>query len=955
MRLYARAGQKERALAQFAVLEEALAALDTEPAPETIALRQVIAEGKVAPYRLRDDETIGAISPPPQLPWTGLPCLGREREREQISQLLNHNGGRLLSLLGIGGIGKTRLALQAGEDCRETFPDGVYFVPLADARGLNAMVTATAVAVGFSFQEGGNPKGQLLGFLWRKQSLLIFDNFEHLLMHRAFISELLSQTETLKILVTSRERLGVVGEQSLLIEGLAYPPPGEKRWLESYPAVQLFIHCARLVDPEFYLTAENRSDIAAICAQVAGMPLGVRLAAALTRLHPPRQIAEDLAHHVDFPQEVLSDAPARQRSIGAVFHYSWQRLRAEEQVALCRLAIFRGGFTWEAAQEVSDAERGVLVALVDKSLISRNTLDRFEIHELIRQHAEQKLLEMPFAGETRQRHARYYLEFLQAHVDGGNPDEPSVYNEIALEIENLRTGWLWSLENGSATEIQQYVELLGQYYQKRHQYREAIELYTRIFELSAQLSSRCLTATLTADIYTTAHWQRLWGEALYKTGEMQQSRHHLEAALKLLDTALPQQRVLMATSVELLRQVAYRLSPWRLSRRSAERRQKISLEAALTYERLGQILYFANQSEQAVYTAIRGLNLAERCGPSPVLARLYANTCLGVATEPWFRSLAALYGRLALETAHTTGDEAALGWVLELVGMYRAGIADWNEGLLLIEHSIEVHERIGNPRQREEGLAVLAFIHQCRGRSSAALAAWRRAFDSAYQRDDRQVQMWSLSGIVENLMINGREEQIAQALPGKAQEFGVSREKPVQRIWAILEQAKQFYDEIGDMAAQISAYAFLALIALRGGDNVVALEQARQALKLVQTTSPMTFSNMDGYAVVTEVLFTLWEKAIEDELAGTDWMKLETSAQAACDALHKYAQAFPVAQPHALRWQGRRSWLNGQHNRAIRLWESGQRLAEQLDMPYIHAQIEVDMRQARSSYPLGAI
>jgi hypothetical protein len=331
--------------------------------------------------------------------------------------------------------------------------------------------------------------------------------------------------------------------------------------------------------------------------------------------------------------------------------------------------------------------------------------------------------------------------------------------------------------------------------------------------------------------------------------------------------------------------------------------------------------------------------------------------------------------------------------------MYRTGIADWDEALRLIEQSIEVHERIGNPRQREEGLAVLAFIRQCRGQFEAALAAWRQAYHSAYQRGDGQVQMWSLSGIIENLVITRREAQAAQALPdtalgprsGNAPSAGVGVGKPAASkahpIRAVLEQAARLYDEIGDLAAQISAHAFLALVALREGDDRAALDGARHALEMVQTTSPMTFSNMDGYAAMAEVLLTLWARAVEHDVvpqtqpeptqhglwaaSGYDprtkrfflsfpvlrdrrvlrgeisqVAELERLAQAACTALHNYAKVFPVAEPHALRWQGRRYWLQGRHRQGIQLWRAGIHLAQQLGMPYLHAQIERDLKRA---------
>ncbi|MCB9433929.1 MAG: hypothetical protein H6668_18320 [Ardenticatenaceae bacterium] len=299
--------------------------------------------------------------------------------------------------------------------------------------------TTIADAVSLSLAGTASPQAQLLGYLRQKQLLLVLDNAEHLLAETAVIhllQQLLTHAPGLKLLVTSRERLNLRGEWLLPVEGLPVPTaaPGE----ETYAAAILFVQCAQRVRPEFQLTAANREAVWRICQLVEGVPLGLELAATWLRLLSCAEIGDEIGRSYDF----LSDAPRavaeRHQSLQTVFAYSWKLLTASEQQAVARLAVFRGGFSREAAQTVAQATLPLLASLVDKSFLRVRQPGRYEMHAMLRQYAAEKL--SPAEQERVQdRHAAFYAAFLQRWLQPLQGDNQlAALDGIRLELENVR-------------------------------------------------------------------------------------------------------------------------------------------------------------------------------------------------------------------------------------------------------------------------------------------------------------------------------------------------------------------------------------------------------------------------------------------------------------------------------------------------------------------------------------
>jgi predicted ATPase/DNA-binding SARP family transcriptional activator/GAF domain-containing protein len=361
------------------------------------------------------------ISPQPSahkhnLPLQPTPFVGRKAVLAEIADRLQDPDCQLLTLVGPGGSGKTRLALEVGVAQLDNYTHGVWFVSLAPLQSVDAIVPTVAQALEFRFYEEGEPWQQLLDYLRQKSLLLIMDNYEHLLDGTDLVTEILKTAPDVKVLATSRARLNVGGEHRFQITGMDFPEltPSTSADAIQYSAVKLFLQGARRAQPGFELTDENLGGVVDVCRVAEGMPLAIRLAAAWVEMLTPAEIAVETSQGIDFLETGLRDVPERQRSVRAIFDHSWKLLAEREREVFQALSAFRGGFTREAAQEVAGASLRELRILVDKSLLHRTPAGWYEVHGLLRQYAAEKLAATPAAWETtHDRHCAYYAAALQ--------------------------------------------------------------------------------------------------------------------------------------------------------------------------------------------------------------------------------------------------------------------------------------------------------------------------------------------------------------------------------------------------------------------------------------------------------------------------------------------------------------------------------------------------------------
>jgi predicted ATPase/DNA-binding SARP family transcriptional activator len=496
MRLWALDGQRSAALAQYKACRQALATeLSIEPTEETAALYESIRADQAAPLLRRPSAPTRSLPPSPT------PFVGRDQELAELAELLANPDCRLVTLVGPGGIGKTRLALQAATDQIGNFLHGVAFVPLAPVSSPDLLVSAIADALGFSFRERADPEGQLLNYLREKELLLVLDGMEHILEGAELLARILHRALGVIMLVSSRQRLNLREEWVRVVEGLSYPrhrEDGSERagvtvgeslqerveLAEVYSAIKLFRQQARRVHHRFSLSTGETPHVVRICQLVEGLPLGVELAAAWTGVRSSREIAEEIERNLDVLSTAIRNVPERQRSIRATFEHSWQLLSPGEQDLLARLSVFRGGFDREAALRVTGASLPTLLALMDKSLVRRVAPDRYDMHGLLAQYAADKLGDSPEQPEwTEMQHARYFAALLERQTDQlrtakGKED----FHVLALELENTRQAWQVMVARDCPDLIERGLESLYLFYDVQGRYQEGINLFDRAIE-----------------------------------------------------------------------------------------------------------------------------------------------------------------------------------------------------------------------------------------------------------------------------------------------------------------------------------------------------------------------------------------------------------------------------------------------------------------------------------------
>lgn len=415
---------------------------------------------------------------PPQL----TPFVGRTEELKAISDLLADESCRLLTLIGPGGIGKTRLAIEAASLQQECFEDGVYYVALQPLVSAEQLVPVIAQSIGVRFSADAEPKQQLLDALANKDMLLVLDNFEHLLDGAELLSEILHHAPCVVIMTTSRERLNLLEEWTFEVGGLSVPPQSAAlNGIDSYSAVQLFAQGAARANRDFSL-AQERQHVIRICQLAGGMPLAIELASAWVRALPTAQIAHELEHSLDILETSARNISPRHRNMRAVIDYSWARLTENERAVFQRLSVFRGGFTWQAAQAVALASRHSLASLVDKSWVQYDAdTGRYGVHELMRQYGEERLNEQEAdARETHDRHCHTYATLLErSWIRLTRAQFKEANTELEIELQNIHAAWYWAIETGRLDDIAAMTRSLWFFYDRGNRFQEGEHMFAK--------------------------------------------------------------------------------------------------------------------------------------------------------------------------------------------------------------------------------------------------------------------------------------------------------------------------------------------------------------------------------------------------------------------------------------------------------------------------------------------
>jgi predicted ATPase/class 3 adenylate cyclase len=389
--------------------------------------------------------------------------IGRERELERTAATLGQ--ARVVTLTGPGGVGKTRLALQAAGQVAGRFGDGAWLCELATVRDVAGVDDAVAAVFSVAARAGQSTRETLAEFLRAKELLLVLDNCEHLLEAAAALAGALARScERLAILATSREGLGIEGEHLVPVPPLGVPEAGaDLAAIAGAEAVRLFAERAAAVKPGFQVTAGNAAPVAAVVRRLDGIALAIELAAARVPAMTPAELARRLERSFAVLAAGPRGAVARHQTLRATIDWSFQLLAGPEQALLARLAVFAGGCTLEAAEAVCggegidpDAVFELLAALVARSLVvaeDHGPQTRYRLLETIRQYGEQRLGE---AGEAERRHARhadYYAGLLRQVRDHAHDPNPEVFWALRLgaEQDNLLAAWSWAIGTGNVS------------------------------------------------------------------------------------------------------------------------------------------------------------------------------------------------------------------------------------------------------------------------------------------------------------------------------------------------------------------------------------------------------------------------------------------------------------------------------------------------------------------------
>jgi predicted ATPase/DNA-binding XRE family transcriptional regulator len=708
------------------------------------------------------------------LPLSPTTLFGRDMELAAINRLLHDPQCRLVTLIGPGGIGKTHLAIEAVTREQARFADGGAFVSLAPVVGREQMVSTIADALGLVLYSATDRADQLIAALHAKELLLVLDNFEHLLPETAcvtLLSDLVRDAPGVKLLVTSREPMQLQAEWVFEVQGLPVPESAEPDALAASSAARLFVQRARQARVGFTLDAEEREAVWKICQLVAGLPLGIELAAAWVATLSCQEIAREIQRTMDFLASTARDVPDRHRSIRAAFEHSWALLSTEEQRVLRNVAVFRGGFGREAAEYVAGATLPLLSALVSKSLLRRAPAGRYDLHDLVLQYALDQLdQDTQAAAQIRTRHCQYYALLLERRgATFKGPEQPAVVAELMAELANVRLGWEWAAAHELADELNQAADTLFWLYESQSNCREGVPLFGQAVH-SLQVDSEAATAIDAGSERRLALGQALsyQGFFCFRQGQHPRGRELLQRSRTLLQPmagSLPG-RAALANASAFLGMVTYTMGDYGAGHRLLEEglAMKRALDdrwgAAVCLRHLGLAAYDQGAYGEARHLLGESLTLSRAMGSPWSIA--YSLNVLGTAAyAQGAYAEAQQFLHEGLELSQALADRYNTASAQSSLGMVHQALGDQLEARRDFEESIAIWREIG-----EQG--SLAQTLNRYGQSLIAQADWpmaRRCFLEALAvAKHAQITPIVLDGLLGMAALQVQEGNVESAL-----------------------------------------------------------------------------------------------------------------------------------------------------------------------------------------------
>lgn len=866
--------------------------LGIDPQPETIELHnEVLAAGAELHIESRvSNRENGATQETKSL------FFGRKQELNDITTLVK-SGSRLVTILGEGGIGKTRLATELSSELAPLFPDSGVMVPLVAVESTEQIVAAIANRINLQFVDSIDPVRQLINFLKPKKLLLVLDNLEHLLGDQLLdlISRLNEQTDQVAILGTSRERLKLRAEHPYRLQSLSEEPQ---------EAQALFLDRAY----PYLREAVDQKEVEEICRLVGEVPLALEMAAALTATLPVKDIIYALRRNLDILQTDFHDVPDRHSSLKGVYDTSWQMLSTKEQETFAAFSTFRGGGTATAISDITHSGLHILQNLVNKSFLNR-VGERFEVHELLRQYGEEKLksFSQTDINQLRDRHTKYYIDRYAALFK----------QEVALsgwtaDFKNLRLSWHWALSQKDDAQLGRIIPFLWHYYEQTHRFTEAVDL----FESGRQ--------TLATEPELKSHYielSYLLGLAYIRLGR------HNEGVEALLDgtTAagypLPSKTItqLIRFIIEYLATRSQLIGPlWQVWQKEPSTHQ---VRAAQAFLQAGTILYYGDHAVLCLITMLKGCNLTEGLNVNHPI-RLYGLSIVSVfyiLTHQWGQvSVSERKVRSVLKsTAHHPYHNAVYNSLVALnVGRksWDTLLADLNESLR-IAAGPDVEHFVGN------SYTLKANIETHAGRMETGL----QTYDTLHSHSQK----------------NFNALETAIAMLGKGEIY--LRQGHFEESEAYFKDVIEMLNsgvEFGNLEPW--PYASIGLLYARQARWTEADFVLAQIMPFSAKQIPINAQYLYLYIYATEAQFLLWHHgtpASEIDLKAKRQERLKN----AFSMLRRFARIHPIARPEYKWLRGRYLLAMGKKRRGKRLLERGFFGVERYNMPYVSGQIAADL------------